>query len=362
MPSLSEDNFYNYGNIYQPGLFEFEIENDIAKTSLLKPEEYLNPTSASITTKVYVQERYANHKYLILVDILSSYEMHYYCYLQNGSHADLGNVPKDKWTKCRVIKSLTANVNSGIRIQPAIVINDADYTYSVKNYMLIDLTLIYGEGNEPTTPEQFERDYKLWFGKELTFEPYDKGSIRETLPVKYFPKGMPEYVWWNQYNGSTTIPGLVIDVDNTEGTANKYITIGGYGISCPPNHVVYENIIFEYCNVEGRNFIYQNIRAFAIGNSGNKNNPILQANKTFYSAIGTSGIQDSNTNLILGITLGSKVDAKIKSMVLVDLTAIYGEGKEPTDPAQFEADFERWFGYPLGEEPYDEGSLRQIIN
>ena len=47
--------------------------------------------------------------------------------------------------------------------------------------MLSDLTLIYGEGNEPTTVEQFEDDYKQWFGKPLTYEPYNEGEL---IPVK----------------------------------------------------------------------------------------------------------------------------------------------------------------------------------
>lgn len=44
--------------------------------------------------------------------------------------------------------------------------------------MLIDLTLIYGAGNEPSTVEAFEADYYKWFGKQLTYEPYSAGSLR----------------------------------------------------------------------------------------------------------------------------------------------------------------------------------------
>lgn len=47
--------------------------------------------------------------------------------------------------------------------------------------MLFDLTLIYGAGNEPTTSEQFEADYERWFGKPLTYEEYDAGSLRPVL-------------------------------------------------------------------------------------------------------------------------------------------------------------------------------------
>lgn len=49
------------------------------------------------------------------------------------------------------------------------------------SYLVIDLTLIYGAGNEPTTPEQFEADYQKWFGKPLTYEPYNAGEL---IPAK----------------------------------------------------------------------------------------------------------------------------------------------------------------------------------
>lgn len=51
----------------------------------------------------------------------------------------------------------------------------------VDNKMLIDLTLIYGAGNEPATPEEFEADYERWFGKPLSYEEYDEGSLRPVL-------------------------------------------------------------------------------------------------------------------------------------------------------------------------------------
>jgi hypothetical protein len=47
--------------------------------------------------------------------------------------------------------------------------------------VLIDLTLIYGAGNEPETVEEFEADYERWFGKPLSYEEYDEGSLRPVL-------------------------------------------------------------------------------------------------------------------------------------------------------------------------------------
>lgn len=58
--------------------------------------------------------------------------------------------------------------------------NGADYTV-YGGISLIDLTLIYGAGNEPTTVEEFEADYERWFGKPLSYEEYDEGSLRPVL-------------------------------------------------------------------------------------------------------------------------------------------------------------------------------------
>ena len=58
--------------------------------------------------------------------------------------------------------------------------NVANGTYKI-DVKVIDLTLIYGAGNEPETPEQFEADYERWFGKPLSYEEYDEGSLRPVL-------------------------------------------------------------------------------------------------------------------------------------------------------------------------------------
>lgn len=69
---------------------------------------------------------------------------------------------------------------SGVQYQfnfTANPVNGVDFTYP----MVVDLTIIYGAGNEPTTPEQFEADYERWFGKPLSYEEYDEGSLRPVL-------------------------------------------------------------------------------------------------------------------------------------------------------------------------------------
>lgn len=68
-------------------------------------------------------------------------------------------------------------------------------TIEVDEIDLIDLTLIYGAGNEPSTPEEFEADYERWFGKPLSYEEYDEGSLRPVLMQSVKTTG------FNQWDG-----------------------------------------------------------------------------------------------------------------------------------------------------------------
>ena len=74
----------------------------------------------------------------------------------------------------------TVNENLGSVHIGINVVADVEYDDTF-TCLLIDLTLIYGAGNEPTTAEQFEADYQRWFGRPLTYEEYDEGSIRPVL-------------------------------------------------------------------------------------------------------------------------------------------------------------------------------------
>lgn len=82
---------------------------------------------------------------------------------------------------------------------------------TVKNCQVIDLTLIYGAGNEPTTPEEFEADYQKWFGKPLTYEPYDAGSLKPVLMQSVKTTGFNQWdeQWVNGLldNDGTVLPG-----------------------------------------------------------------------------------------------------------------------------------------------------------
>lgn len=101
------------------------------------------------------------------------------------------------------------------------------YDYAVSNFMLIDLTKMFGAGNEPSTPEEFEamfpEDYYPYNECTLMSMPVnevvEKGknilNVAEILPILGFDKkgdywvklGTPtKHLWDNaSYNGAITI-------------------------------------------------------------------------------------------------------------------------------------------------------------
>lgn len=123
-------------------------------------------------------------------------------------------------------------------------------TITIKNIIAIDLTLIYGEGNEPTTPEQFEADYQRWFGKPLTYEEYDAGSLR---PVKMTGIKTTGFNAWDEEwekGYYSTISGIKVPSDLTLRSKNKIAVLPNsiYHIKQPLSSTEYVIICFYYNN------------------------------------------------------------------------------------------------------------------
>jgi len=85
---------------------------------------------------------------------------------------------------------------------------------NIEDIMFIDLTLIYGAGNEPTTVAQFEADYERWFGKPLSYEEYDEGSLRPVLMQSVKTTG------FNQWDEEWELGS--IDQDGSISQTNQY--------------------------------------------------------------------------------------------------------------------------------------------
>jgi len=92
--------------------------------------------------------------------------------------------------------------------------NKGDYIDGYE--LVIDLTQIYGAGNEPTTPEQFEADYFKWFGKPLGYEKDNAGVLLPTMIDGLKSTG------FNQYNSERgLIKAMVGDQYQITGTYSK---------------------------------------------------------------------------------------------------------------------------------------------
>lgn len=117
------------------------------------------------------------HVYLARYDVYSSFAYEYKIEINNYAQTT-SYIPANKWTKLYALVVANRDTSQLLVSPYGVNFMEEANTYSVKNPILFDLTLIYGQGNEPTTAEQFEADYQRWFGKPLEYEEYDEGSIR----------------------------------------------------------------------------------------------------------------------------------------------------------------------------------------
>ena len=139
----------------------------------------------------------------------------------------------DAWTTCKGITNITYNAGTLHQLQLSFYAISANDSVQLKNVQIIDLTLIYGEGNEPTTVAEFEVDYQKWFGKPLTYEEYDEGSLRSVEMTGIKTTGFNQ--WDEEYlagYGLNTATGAV-DVDSNRITSKNFIPILPDTFYCP---------------------------------------------------------------------------------------------------------------------------------
>lgn len=157
----------------------FSVANNIGSVELTENPE-LNYSSYIATQGTFDID--ANHKYYVSVEVLCPKTSVFKIDSNAGAIVVLQNVAANTWSKVSSIVKSTSSINTRLLLYPQLVTYGyvAGDIFKVKNIILFDLTLIYGSGKEPATVEQFEQDYFNWFGKPLTYEPYDAGSLRNT--------------------------------------------------------------------------------------------------------------------------------------------------------------------------------------
>lgn len=242
--------------------------------------------------------------------------------------------------------------------------------------LLIDLTQMFGEGNEPTTVEEFKalypNEYYDYVESRYEYTPgyYEDGQVVEHIPDTAFDTPFPEMpeeircvsdakvdvsskgVVWNQrislINGNTTNVGINYDVIN-EG---KQLRV--YGTASAGS----QKVLSIYTHLPN---LYTTHKYLIDGGFTTKNcwwQITYYDTDTHMSGIRNKGIfspakDHSFINSFLYISSGVTVD-EIITPQLFDLTTMFGAGNEP----QTIEEFRRLF--PKDYYPYDAGTLRTV--
>lgn len=273
---------------------------------------------------------------------------------------------------CSYVKAYKASsytINTQ-KIYAAVTAGDyLDITYN--NVIAIDLTLIYGSGNEPTTPEAFEADYEAWFGHPLTYEAYCAGELRNLTATGIKTVGFNQLydvqssVMWNQIcndmptSSSGVEHGITYSVDST--TKRRKLVGTATGSAFYLN--LFPTSAFPQQVISGHKYAFM-VRVF----SGTVSPAYFSIGTGFtYATFNASTIKtatttsSSNGQLRLNVDVGQTVN--VEYLVTVhDLTLLFGEGKEPSTAAEFEAWLERHHPSESGYYPYDAGSTLTITD
>lgn len=115
--------------------------------------------------------------YYFISEVFTQKKGHYYLIKGGGGSVRFGGYKETGMTPSGSDVIILCPKTSSQQLALIVVANTTISNVTITP-MLFDLTEIYGEGNEPSTPEAFEADYEAWFGKPLSYEPYDEGSVR----------------------------------------------------------------------------------------------------------------------------------------------------------------------------------------
>lgn len=170
-------------------------------TSLVQDTDgFFHITNNSISTNLYVYFTFLGdsgsssdgrntstigHKYYFKLDIKNVVETNvdkFQMYFASRYNNDLIFDGSTSY-EYEIIKTCDYNRTIYIRIYP-ISGETASIDCDVR-CMAIDLTLLYGEGNEPSTVQDFKDSYEEIFGHSLTYEPYNPGTVLETKDIVY---------------------------------------------------------------------------------------------------------------------------------------------------------------------------------
>lgn len=239
---------------------------------------------------------------------------------------------------------------------------------------LYDLTEIYGAGKEPTTVEQFYKDYPLTKTSPLGFSdlgiiPSNSGyildrynNLSEELLEENIEKDNINYhipdktnILLNKVEGKTNKIVQEIDVTRTSATTTKN------GVTCTNNRDGSWTVNGTSTATETTYFIINNENTLpainghtycTLGCLSGGGNKTYFIESTFGYDSGNGVIYKLNRdiddgNYYIGIAAGYTASNLIFRPQVFDLTAMYGFGKEPTTVEQFKKDYPQFFDSKL---------------
>lgn len=110
-----------------------------------------------------------NHKYYICASLCASKECTIFCEYVTDLRLRLGSLDSNTWTKLSMLHTSTdALSKKGLLYMNNNSVGD---TLKAKNMMIVDLTKMFGTGNEPSTLEEFEAMFPA------DYYPYNVGEL-----------------------------------------------------------------------------------------------------------------------------------------------------------------------------------------
>lgn len=201
---IANGNFDGTGNwSIQTGYVSLETDDNIATITSLDATGsyyyYRLRSSGAVSVK-------ANHKFYISAEVNPSFSDQFSVALDRSGGQNIvlayssGNLPVNQWSKVNGILSNSTWTELTFEVCPRNVMAVGN-SYKVRNFMVVDLTKIFREGNEPATVEEFLQKYPQY----NNYIPYEEALLTKEYNTVARTKNI-----WNEHwrNGWYSTDGL----------------------------------------------------------------------------------------------------------------------------------------------------------
>ena len=187
---------------YWTGVSFATVTFNDGEATITLTKDAINQFTGYIRTK---NIQFYTHKYYIAFDIFLSKGTSFSIDTNGASQTiAVTGYSTGTWNRTSTILSVSTEKSSNLNIYPRELTEGylaGDY-YKLRNAILIDLTLMFGAGSEPSTPEEFERMFPL------PYYEYNTGTIINNEATGLRTRGFNLY---NPVTGKAVLPGKYSD-------------------------------------------------------------------------------------------------------------------------------------------------------